>query len=92
LSARSGRTPAAAAKPRFAQACVEDVDFGAVRGLVRGCSSNSQRPIAQELPELDYHGRLQHRQNLVGARSATTPCAEHGRDLLEIVPNELQPA
>jgi hypothetical protein len=28
-------------KLRFAQACVEDVDFAAARSLVGGCSSNS---------------------------------------------------
>jgi hypothetical protein len=51
-----------AAKLRFAQACVEDVDFAAARDLVDGCSSNSPPASGSKLPEPVYHRRLRHRQ------------------------------
>lgn len=69
-----------AAKLRFAQACVEDVDFAAARDLVDGCSSNSPPASGSKLPEPVYHRRLRHRQKPGWrVRSATTPRAPSSR-------------
>jgi hypothetical protein len=69
-----------AAKLRFAQACVEDVDFAAARDLVGGCSSNSPPASGSKLPEPVYHRRLRHRQRPGWrVRSGTTPRAPSSR-------------